>query len=92
MRLGRLVPHRGGRCPGGLRLKGMLYVELHAKGPDHDCPFGRGRHSPQPGLAPCHRPLHPARLAGNFVMDGLDTVVDPPTEQDIKRRRRDAFR
>jgi acetylornithine deacetylase/succinyl-diaminopimelate desuccinylase-like protein len=63
--------------------KGMLYVELHAKGPNHDAHSGRGGILPNPvwRLVMALATLRDKR--GNFVMDGLDALVDPPTQADI---------
>jgi len=65
-------------------LKGMLYVELHATGPDHDSHSGAGGVLPNPAwrLVMALSTLRDEK--GNFVMDGLDEIVVPPTEQDIK--------
>jgi acetylornithine deacetylase/succinyl-diaminopimelate desuccinylase-like protein len=65
-------------------VKGMLYVELHATGPNHDAHSGGGGILPNPAWRLVMALSTLRDSAGNFVMDGLDTVVDPPTEQDIK--------
>ncbi|MDQ6693346.1 MAG: M20/M25/M40 family metallo-hydrolase [Chloroflexota bacterium] len=64
--------------------KGMLYVELHCTGPDHDVHSGSGGFVPNPAwrLVMALSTLRDA--GGNFVMDGLDAIVDPPTEADLK--------
>jgi acetylornithine deacetylase/succinyl-diaminopimelate desuccinylase-like protein len=63
-------------------LKGMLYVELHATGPDHDAHSGMGGVLPNPAwrLVTALSTLRDER--GNFVMDGLDDIVEPPSEAD----------
>jgi acetylornithine deacetylase/succinyl-diaminopimelate desuccinylase-like protein len=65
-------------------LKGMLYVELHATGPDHDSHSGSGGVLPNPAwrLVMALATLRDAQ--GNFVMDGLDEIVDRPTQQDLQ--------
>ena len=64
--------------------KGMLYVELHATGPDHDSHSGFGGVLPNPAwrLVTALATLRDEK--GNFVMDGLDTVVVPPDEADLR--------
>lgn len=61
-------------------LKGMLYVELHATGPGYDAHSGLGGILPNPAwrLVIALSTLRDEQ--GNFVMDGLDELVDPPTE------------
>jgi acetylornithine deacetylase/succinyl-diaminopimelate desuccinylase-like protein len=63
-------------------VKGMLYVELHATGPNRDAHSGMGGVLPNPAwrLVMALSTLRDDK--GNFVMDGLDELVDPPTEQD----------
>ncbi len=64
-------------------VKGMLYVELHAKGPNHDAHSGMGGVLPNPAwrLVMALSTLRDDK--GNFVMDGLDEIVDTPTELDL---------
>lgn len=63
-------------------LKGMLYVELHAKGPAFDAHSGLGGIIPNPAwrLVLALATLRDER--GNFVMDGLDALVDSPSPED----------
>ena len=65
-------------------LKGLLYVELHATGPNHDAHSGNGSILPNPAwrLVTALSTLRDER--GNFVMDGLDDIADKPTEADMK--------
>ncbi len=65
-------------------VKGMLYVELHATGPNRDAHSGMGGVLPNPAwrLVMALSTLRDDK--GNFVMDGLDELVDQPTEQDMK--------
>ncbi|HEX9987554.1 MAG TPA: M20/M25/M40 family metallo-hydrolase [Chloroflexia bacterium] len=65
-------------------VKGMLYVELHATGPDHDAHSGLGGILPNPAwrLVMALSTLRDER--GNFVMDGLDEIVDMPTQLDMR--------
>jgi acetylornithine deacetylase/succinyl-diaminopimelate desuccinylase-like protein len=65
-------------------VKGMLYVELHAHGPNRDAHSGMGGILPNPAwrLVTALATLRDEK--GNFVMDGLDELVVPPTEQDIR--------
>jgi acetylornithine deacetylase/succinyl-diaminopimelate desuccinylase-like protein len=65
-------------------LKGMLYVELHAKGPDHDAHSGLGGVLPNPAW---RLVLALATLRdehGTFVMDGLDQMVVPPGRAELE--------
>jgi acetylornithine deacetylase/succinyl-diaminopimelate desuccinylase-like protein len=65
-------------------VKGLLYVELHAVGPNRDAHSGAGGVLPNPAwrLVTALSTLRDDR--GNFVMDDLDDLVDPPTEQDVR--------
>ncbi|HET9494903.1 MAG TPA: M20/M25/M40 family metallo-hydrolase, partial [Chloroflexia bacterium] len=65
-------------------LKGMLYVELHAKGPSHDAHSGLGGVLPNPAwrLVMALATLRDER--GNFVMDGLDDLVVPPGKAELE--------
>jgi acetylornithine deacetylase/succinyl-diaminopimelate desuccinylase-like protein len=65
-------------------LKGMLYVELRATGPDHDSHSGSGGILPNPAwrLVMALSTLRDDK--GNFVMDGLDDLVDPPGEAELR--------
>jgi acetylornithine deacetylase/succinyl-diaminopimelate desuccinylase-like protein len=63
-------------------LKGMLYVELHATGPNHDAHSGGGGIIPNPAWRLMMALCTMRDERGNFVMDGLDQLVDPPTELD----------
>jgi acetylornithine deacetylase/succinyl-diaminopimelate desuccinylase-like protein len=65
-------------------LKGLLYVELHATGPDHDSHSGMGGVLPNPAwrLVMALSTLRDGQ--GNFVMDGLDAIVEKPTQQDLQ--------
>ena len=65
-------------------LKGMLYVELHATGPNHDAHSGMGGVLPNPvwRLVTALSTFRDDK--GNFVMDGLDAIVDPPSELDLQ--------
>jgi acetylornithine deacetylase/succinyl-diaminopimelate desuccinylase-like protein len=62
----------------------MLYVELHATGPNRDAHSGAGGVLPNPAwrLVTALATLRDEK--GNFVMDGLDELVDPPSEQDMR--------
>jgi acetylornithine deacetylase/succinyl-diaminopimelate desuccinylase-like protein len=61
-------------------IKGMLYVELRATGPDHDAHSGMGGVLPNPAwrLVTALSTLRDER--GNFVMDGLEEIVEPISE------------
>lgn len=63
-------------------MKGMLYVELHATGPNRDAHSGLGGVLPNPAwrLVTALGTLRDE--SGNFKLDGLDEIADPPTEQD----------
>lgn len=65
-------------------VKGMLYVELHATGPNHDAHSGMGGVLPNPvwRLVMALATLRDAK--GNFIMDGLDDIVTPPSDLDLK--------
>lgn len=65
-------------------LKGMLYVELHAEGPNHDAHSGYGGVLPNPAwrLVTALATLRDPK--GNFIMDGLDGLVDKPSEADMR--------
>jgi acetylornithine deacetylase/succinyl-diaminopimelate desuccinylase-like protein len=65
-------------------LKGMLYVELHASGPSYDAHSGYGGVLPNPAwrLVLALSTLRDER--GNFVMDGLDEIVDAPGEAELR--------
>ncbi|HYP39968.1 MAG TPA: M20/M25/M40 family metallo-hydrolase [Chloroflexia bacterium] len=64
--------------------KGILYIELHATGPNHDAHSMKGGVLPNPiwRLVMALSTLRDER--GNFVMDGLDQIVDPPAQAEIK--------
>lgn len=64
-------------------LKGMLYVELHATGPSFDAHSGLGGIMPNPAwrLVLALATLRDER--GNFVMDGLEDLVEKPSQTDI---------
>lgn len=70
-------------------LKGMLYVELHATGPAYDAHSGLGGVLPNPAwrLVTALSTLRDEQ--GNFVMDGLEELVDPPSE--AEKRAADAM-
>jgi acetylornithine deacetylase/succinyl-diaminopimelate desuccinylase-like protein len=63
-------------------MKGMLYVELHATGPSHDAHSGLGGILPNPAwrLVMALNTLRDEE--GNFVMDGLEEIVAPPSRMD----------
>ena len=65
-------------------LKGMLYVELHATGPAYDIHSGTGGIMPNPAwrLVMALSTLRDER--GNFVMDGLEDLVDRPTQAEVE--------
>jgi acetylornithine deacetylase/succinyl-diaminopimelate desuccinylase-like protein len=65
-------------------LKGMLYVELHSKGPSYDAHSGLGGVLPNPAwrLVLALATLRDER--GNFVMDGLDDLVVPPGPAELE--------
>src|ERR671937_2124496 len=65
-------------------MKGMLYVELRATGPAQDAHSGHGGILPNPAwrLVMALATLRDAQ--GNFVLDGLDELVDPPSEADMR--------
>ncbi|MEO5952080.1 MAG: M20/M25/M40 family metallo-hydrolase, partial [Chloroflexia bacterium] len=65
-------------------VKGMLYVELHATGPNRDAHSGQGGVLPNPAwrLVMALSTLRDAK--GNFVMDGLDDVVQKPSDLDLR--------
>ena len=69
-------------------LKGMLYVELHATGPSYDAHSGLGGILPNPAwrLVMALSTLRDAR--GNFVMDGLEELVDRPSEAELEAIKR----
>ncbi len=64
--------------------KGMLYVELRARGASHDL------HSMYGGLAPnpAWRLVQALRTIkdenGEITLDGLDEMADPPSEEDLE--------
>ena len=59
-------------------MKGMLYVELHATGADHDVHSGAGGVVPNPAWRLVEA-LHSMRTPdGRFTLDGLDDLVAPP--------------
>lgn len=64
-------------------LKGMLYVELHATGPAFDAHSGFGGIMPNPAwrLVLALSTLRDEQ--GNFVMDGLEDLVDRPTQAEV---------
>jgi acetylornithine deacetylase/succinyl-diaminopimelate desuccinylase-like protein len=60
-------------------VKGLLYVELHAQGPNHDVHSGSGGVVPNPAWRLVEA-LHTMRTPdGRFTMDGLDALVVPPS-------------
>jgi acetylornithine deacetylase/succinyl-diaminopimelate desuccinylase-like protein len=65
-------------------LKGMLYVELRATGPNHDAHSGMGGILPNPAwrIVLALATLRDER--GNFVMDGLDSLVVPPGRAELQ--------
>lgn len=65
-------------------LKGMLYVELHSTGPNHDAHSGYGGVLPNPAwrLVTALATLRDDK--GNFIMDGLEELVDRPSEADMR--------
>jgi acetylornithine deacetylase/succinyl-diaminopimelate desuccinylase-like protein len=65
-------------------VKGMLYVELHATGPNRDAHSGMGGVLPNPAWRLVMALSTLRDEWGNFVMDGLEDIVEPPTEQDIQ--------
>jgi acetylornithine deacetylase/succinyl-diaminopimelate desuccinylase-like protein len=60
----------------------MLYVELHATGPNHDAHSGSGGILPNPAwrLVMALSTLRDER--GNFVMDGLEELLEPVSQID----------
>jgi acetylornithine deacetylase/succinyl-diaminopimelate desuccinylase-like protein len=72
-------------------VKGILYVELHATGPDHDAHSGLGGVLPNPAwrLVMALSTLRDAQ--GNFVMDGLEEIVVRPTEAEMRAAERLPF-
>lgn len=72
-------------------LKGMLYVELHATGASYDIHSGLGGIIPNPAwrLVLALGTLRDAR--GNFVMDGLEDLVDRPTQAEVEAIHRMPF-
>lgn len=65
-------------------VKGMLYVELHAKGPNRDAHSGQGGILPNPAWRLVMALSTMRDEQGNFIMDGLDDLVEKPTELDLK--------
>jgi acetylornithine deacetylase/succinyl-diaminopimelate desuccinylase-like protein len=65
-------------------MKGLLYVELRATGPAHDAHSGNGGILINPAwrLVMALGTLRDSE--GNFVMDGLDELVDPPSEAEMR--------
>jgi acetylornithine deacetylase/succinyl-diaminopimelate desuccinylase-like protein len=64
-------------------VKGMLYVELHATGPGHDAHSGMGGVLPNPAWRLVMALSTMRDEKGNFVMDGLDDLVDSPSDLDL---------
>jgi acetylornithine deacetylase/succinyl-diaminopimelate desuccinylase-like protein len=65
-------------------MKGDIDVELRATGPDHDVHSGAGAVVPNPAWKLVMALASLRDEKGNFVMDGLDELVDPPSEADIR--------
>jgi acetylornithine deacetylase/succinyl-diaminopimelate desuccinylase-like protein len=68
-------------------VKGLLYVELHATGPDHDVHSGAGGVVPNPAWRLVEA-LHSMRAPdGRFTLDGLDDLVAPPDPESLAAAR-----
>lgn len=65
-------------------VKGILYIELHATGPNRDTHSGQGGIIPNPAWRLVMALSTMRDDKGNFIMDGLDELVDPPTELDLR--------
>lgn len=63
--------------------KGLAYVELRAKGPDHDLHSMFGGLAPNPAwrLVGALRTIKDER--GEITLDGLHELADPPSESDL---------
>lgn len=72
-------------------LKGMLYVELHAAGPAYDAHSGLGGILPNPAwrLVLALATLRDAQ--GNFVMDGLEDLIERPSQAEVEAIHRMPF-
>ena len=68
-------------------MKGLLYVELHAGGPNRDVHSGAGGVVPNPAWRLVEA-LHTLRTPdGRFTMDGLEAMVVPPSAQALAAAR-----
>ena len=73
-------------------MKGMLYVELHATGPNHDVHSGHGGIVPNPAWRLVQALATIKDAQDNITLDGLDDLIVPPRAADRGRSRRLALR
>jgi acetylornithine deacetylase/succinyl-diaminopimelate desuccinylase-like protein len=64
-------------------MKGMLYVELHATGPNHDVHSSNGGIVPNPAWRLVQALATIKDAHDNITLDGLDEVIAPPSAADL---------
>ncbi len=63
-------------------MKGMLYIELHATGPDHDVHSGNGGIVPNPAWRLVQALATMRDANDNLTIDGLDALIAPVSPAD----------